>query len=153
MTRIKKLKHEFVETIPSVMENGTLYVSLVYSTAIHKCCCGCGSEIVTPLSPTDWKLIFDGESVSLYPSIGNWSFPCESHYWIEGGNVEWAPKWSRKEIQNGRSQDRAAKLRYFTDRKRVNEMANEAHETARSGGEIRERVLWKSLKSLLRLKD
>jgi len=34
--------------------------------------------VVTPLSPTGWSLIFDGETVSLYPSIGNWNFPCRS---------------------------------------------------------------------------
>jgi hypothetical protein len=37
----------------------------------------------SPLSPTDWKLTFDGVSVSLHPSDGNWSFPCRSHYRIE----------------------------------------------------------------------
>jgi len=28
--------------------------------------------------------------VSLAPSIGNWSFPCNSHYWITGNEVRWA---------------------------------------------------------------
>jgi hypothetical protein len=50
-----------------------------------KCCCGCGHEVVTPFSPTDWKLTFDCVSVSLYPSIGNWSPPCRAHYFIECG--------------------------------------------------------------------
>ncbi len=31
----------------------TLYISIPYVTAAHKCPCGCGEEIVTPLSPTD----------------------------------------------------------------------------------------------------
>jgi hypothetical protein len=107
------LKHEFVEFIPDDLEQGTLYVSIAFATVAHKCCCGCGKEIVTPLSPTDWKLIFDGESISLDPSIGNWSLECQSHYWIRRSQVQWAPQWSREEIDAGRTRDRFAKERYF----------------------------------------
>ena len=86
----KALTHEFVEFIPDMIEEGKLYVSIEYATTVHKCCCGCGKEVVTPLSPTDWKLIFDGKTVSLDPSIGNWSFPCRSHYWIRNNWALWA---------------------------------------------------------------
>jgi len=48
-------------------------------------------KLSQPLGPTDWKLTFDGESVSLYPSVGNWNFPCQSHYWIQENKVRWAP--------------------------------------------------------------
>lgn len=106
------LKHEFVEYIPKDVREGTIYVSIPYATAIHKCCCGCGGEVVTPLSPTDWKLIFDGESVSLDPSIGNWNFVCQSHYWIKHNRVTWAPRWSREKIESGRAYDRLAKEKY-----------------------------------------
>jgi hypothetical protein len=90
-----------------------LYISIPYATAVHKCCCGCGEKVVTPLTPTDWKLIFDGESVSLSPSIGNWSFRCESHYWIRSNNVHWAVHWSRQQIEVGRRRDRWAKERQY----------------------------------------
>jgi hypothetical protein len=108
------LKHEFVEFIPDDLEQGTLYVSIAFATVAHKCCCGCGKEVVTPLSPTDWKLIFDGESISLDPSIGNWSLECQSHYWISKNQVHWAPQWSQEEIDAGRTRDRFAKERYFS---------------------------------------
>ena len=107
------LRHEFVEHIPKDLRDATIYVSIPFATAIHKCCCGCGSEVVTPLSPTDWKLIFDGESISLDPSIGNWGFACQSHYWIKRNRVSWAPRWSREEIESGRAYDRLAKKEYF----------------------------------------
>ncbi len=107
------LKHEFVEYIPKDVQEGTIYVSISFATAIHKCCCGCGGEVVTPLSPTDWKLIFDGESISLDPSIGNWSFACQSHYWIKRNRVTWAPQWSREEIESGRAYDRFVKKERF----------------------------------------
>ena len=93
---MRKLSHKFVKNIPEYIENGIIYISMDYATAIHKCCCGCGEEVVTPFSPTDWNLVFDGETISLYPSIGNWSFPCHSHYWITKNKVEWVKKSSNK---------------------------------------------------------
>jgi|SRR5579863_6860714 len=109
------LSHRFVEFIPEddELEERTLYISLRFGTATHKCCCGCGLPVVTPLRPTDWRLDFDGKTVSLYPSIGNWSFPCRSHYWIRESRVAWAADWSQGQIERGRAFDKKAKERYF----------------------------------------
>jgi hypothetical protein len=107
------LRHEFVEFIPERIEDGVVYVSIPYATAAHMCCCGCGTKVVTPITPTDWKLIFDGETISLYPSIGNWGFPCRSHYWIRNDRVEWSYQMSQKKVQEGRSLDRMAKAQYY----------------------------------------
>jgi Family of unknown function (DUF6527) len=114
MKRELALKQEFVEFIPDKLEDGIVYVSIPYATVAHKCCCGCGTEVVTPLSPTDWKLIFDGETVSLDPSIGNWSFACKSHYWIRRNKVKWAARWSQDEIDAVRSHERTAKESYYS---------------------------------------
>lgn len=100
-----QLTHEFVDFIPEVLQEGILYVSVRFATALHRCACGCGIEVVTPLSPRDWKLTFDGETVSLDPSIGNWSFQCESHYWIRRNKVVWARHWSKGEIQAARTEE------------------------------------------------
>ena len=54
------LKHKFVSAIPEKLDDGWIYIALDYRTIVHRCCCGCGHEVVTPLSPTDWKLTFDG---------------------------------------------------------------------------------------------
>ena len=108
-----KLSHKFVKNIPEQLEDGTIYISIDYATAIHKCCCGCGREVVTPFSPTDWTLIFDGKTISLRPSIGNWSFACQSHYWITNNEVEWARKWAKEEIAQGRNEDIAKKEAYY----------------------------------------
>jgi Family of unknown function (DUF6527) len=109
------LTHEFVEFIPDDLNDGVIYVSIPYATVAHKCCCGCGQEVITPLSPTDWKLTFDGKTISLHPSIGNWSFACQSHYWIRSNHVSWAPRWTKEEIDVGRSVDRSVKKQYFDD--------------------------------------
>ena len=113
MKRETVLKHEFVEYVPNDLKDGVVYVSIVYATAVHRCCCGCGSEVVTPISPVDWQLTFDGESISLHPSIGNWGFHCRSHYWIRRNRVVWAPQWSQKEIEAGRAEDKLAQETYF----------------------------------------
>lgn len=107
------LTHKFVDFIPDDLKEGVIYVCVQYATLAHKCCCGCGKEVVTPLSPTDWKLIFDGKTITLDPSIGNWSFECQSHYWIRGNRVRWALKWSQEMIEAGRARDRFAKERYY----------------------------------------
>src|ERR1700731_3881354 len=105
MSRTDVLRPEFVEFIPGALQSGVLYISRKYKTASHLCCCGCGNKVVTPLNPSGWRLTEKGSTVSLHPSIGNWSFPCQSHYWIRGGRVEWAPQWSRRQIEEGRRQD------------------------------------------------
>lgn len=110
---MKTLQHRFVEFMPSVLEEGILYVSIEYSVAVHKCVCGCGNKVVTPLSPTDWKLSYNGETISLTPSIGNWQFECESHYWIINNTVKHARKWSKTQIEEGRNVDIKKKKKYF----------------------------------------
>jgi hypothetical protein len=115
LRRRVSLNHRFVDLIPEAdqLEDRTIYISIAYATAAHKCCCGCGREVFTPLSPTDWQLVFDGVSVSLTPSIGNWSFPCQSHYWIRNNEAQWALPMSKYEIDIGRAADRAAKRKQF----------------------------------------
>ncbi len=112
-----KLIHKFVKNVPEKLEDGVVYVSMEYSTAIHKCCCGCENEVVTPFSPTDWKFTFDGETISLYPSIGNWDFRCQSHYWITNNEVEWAPRWSRDQIKYEREEDKFNNVEHFKNKK------------------------------------
>lgn len=107
------LAHQFVDFIPERLEDDVLYISQRYCTAVHKCCCGCGEEVVTPLNPTDWSLQIDNNLVTLYPSIGNWSFACRSHYWIRRSKVIWAGRMSTQMIERGRAADRAAKQAYF----------------------------------------
>lgn len=82
--------HQFVEYVPEELDEGVLYISVRFASVSHLCACGCKRKVVTPLKPTGWKLIFDGKSISLLPSIGNWRFPCRSHYWMSNNRVQWA---------------------------------------------------------------
>ena len=99
---------EFVESFPTPLEPGVFYVSLEYNTCAHLCACGCGDEAVTPLSPAQWSFTYDGESISVRPSVGNWSLACKSHYVINRGRVQWARSFSPDEIARNRARDRAA---------------------------------------------
>ena len=112
------LQPVFVEYIPESREiqEGILYISLTFGTMVHKCACGCGEEVVTPLAPTEWKLIYDGKTISLYPSIGNWSFTCKSHYWIDQSRVRWARSFTMEEILKGRAKTKEYRQQYYVDK-------------------------------------
>ena len=114
---MKTMQHKFVEFIPQQLEQGVLYVSFEYRTAVHLCVCGCGNKVVTPLSPTDWEITFDGKTVSLSPSIGNWNFKCRSHYFITKNKIRMMRKWDEDEIKENRDYDEERKFKYFRNRK------------------------------------
>ena len=108
-----KLLHEFVEYIPEDINEGILYISLPFGTVVHKCACGCGEEVVTPLGPTEWSFTYNGETISLSPSVGNWGFECRSHYWIKRGDVQWARSFTTEEILESRKETKEYRKRYY----------------------------------------
>jgi hypothetical protein len=130
MMRYTVLEHRFVESFPAVLEGGVLYVSLEYGSVSHSCCCGCGEEVVTPLTPTDWKITYDGETVSLHPSVGSWTLPCRSHYVIRRNHVFEAPPWSEAKVAAERRRDRKAKAVHFRT-----QLPDDAPESLRSARE------------------
>lgn len=107
------IKPVFVDIIPDRLEDGVLYICERYKTATHKCCCGCGEEAVTPLTPADWSVRKTGKAVSLIPSIGNWSFACKSHYYIQKNQIIWAAKFSQRQIDQVRLRDASDKKAYI----------------------------------------
>lgn len=125
--------HKFVRSFPDKLDEGTLYVSVDFGTAAHLCFCGCGGEIYTRLSPRDWSMHFDGEAVSIDPSIGNWSFACQSHYILVGGRVHWADRWSRERIELGRVLDRERRTCHYagSDRAEIEYKSRDAVELSR----------------------
>lgn len=120
MMRHPRLSHQFVHFVPKEPEAGVLYVSIEYTVAVHLCCCGCGEKIVTPIDPGGWKLTFDGETVSLRPSIGNWQLPCRSHYVIDRNEALEAAPWedySNQDRRNHRPVDLETVVKDLRDRK------------------------------------
>lgn len=115
--KIKKLRPEFVQHVPDKLAEGVLYISEEFATAGHLCCCGCGEEIFTPLNQAQWRLIKNERTgtVSLYPSIGNWKYPCQSHYWIDKNMVRDAGPMSDRLIKKVINRDRRDKDRYIKE--------------------------------------
>lgn len=140
---VKQITPVFVEFIPETIEEGKLYISDVYQTAIHKCCCGCGEEVVTPLSPVDWQLKKDMNRVSLRPSIGNWNYPCKSHYFVTNNRVIWADKFTQKQISSVQAKDNLDKQKYIANKNK--QAANFLQD-----GESWFSKLWRVIKSFFR---
>jgi hypothetical protein len=137
---IKQFDVRFVEFIPENIQDGVIYVSIECVVAIHKCACGCGQKVVTPFTPTDWKLTYDGETISLNPSIGNWSYPCRSHYIIHNSSVVWAKGMSSEMIALGRQRDKRNKAIFYNQKNSNGQQANELDKMpseTKSGGLLR----------------
>ena len=108
-----EIKLQRVYYMPKELKPGVLYVSEEYATAAHLCPCGCNSKIRTPLGPTDWTFEETDFGPTLWPSIGNWQRPCQSHYWIIRGQVKWADKWTPEQIASGRKAEELRRLVYY----------------------------------------
>ena len=113
MQKLTKIKVEHVRHMPKVLEHGVLYVSREFGTAAHLCACGCGAKVRTPLAPTEWLLKEGRGGPSLWPSIGNWQKPCQSHYVIQNGKIRWAEKWDKNQIVAGRQIEDKRRKEYF----------------------------------------
>jgi len=111
--RVNRIFPIFAEFIPEQLENGKLYISEKYGTAIHKCCCGCGEEVVTPLTPVDWRIAKGKGGISLYPSVGNWNYQCRSHYIIRDNQIIWANQMTAKQIVKVQQRDFNDKQKYI----------------------------------------
>ncbi len=110
--KLQEIRPRFVEFVPKQLEEGVLYISERFKTASHLCACGCGTKVVTPLSPAEWQLRKEGDQVSLYPSIGNWNDPCQSHYFIRRNRVLWAERMNVNQVASVQARDRADKRRH-----------------------------------------
>ena len=140
-----RLRHEFVDHIPEQLDDGVLYVSIRFGTVVHRCACGCGEEVVTPLGPAEWRLTYDGRTVSLEPSIGNWSFPCRSHYWVDGGIVRWAHVFSKTEVALVRQKAWTRRNSYYqTERAEV--LGKVPGRDAQRGS--RRSIIWEKIRAL-----
>ena len=116
-----KFEMQRVHYMPKELKPGFLYVSDEFDIAMHLCACGCGSKVKTPLGPTEWSVEETKRGPNLRPSVGNWQQACQSHYWIDSGEVIWAEKWTAEQISAGRRQEQKRRSEYYSafDRKRA----------------------------------
>ena len=113
--RVERLEHRFVDEMPKreELEEGVLYIAIGFALAVHLCACGCHEKTITSFSPAEWSITYNGESVSLQPSIGNWSFDCRSHYWIKHDEIIWDKPFTDEMIAAARAGDTIAAERYY----------------------------------------
>ena len=100
-----RVEPRFVDFVPPKLEPGILYVAIQFGVTAHLCACGCENVVNASLSPVRWSMEYDGETISMYPSFGNFSFPCKSHYWIRRNQIRWARRYSADEIEQARQTD------------------------------------------------
>lgn len=97
----RDIKHIIVEEMPSYedMLQDVIYVyyyDIDHGVSIHKCMCGCGEQTVMPFikkglninSNKVWVLNFINDKIDFEGSVGNYSYPCKSHYMIQKGQVK-----------------------------------------------------------------
>ncbi len=113
MSKTDKVTFEFVDLLPKELREGVVYISLEHRTVVHLCCSGCGERVVLGLSPAQWKLIFDGETISFSPSIGNGELTCNSHYWIRENRIVWATPLTARQTQESQLSDRADAIAHY----------------------------------------
>jgi len=92
--RSRALEHRFVSAVPHELEPDVVYVSMEFATALH-ICPSCGRKVVTPFAPGSWNFRFDGETISIHPSIRNGAHGCGAHYWIRNDRL--LPAFDRDE--------------------------------------------------------
>jgi hypothetical protein len=63
--------------------------------------------VSTPLSPALWSLVYDGEHITLSPSVGSGTLSCNSHYLITRNEVRWAPRMTKAQTAAALERDRA----------------------------------------------
>jgi hypothetical protein len=119
--------------MPRPLEEGVLYVSITHRLALHRCFCGCGFEVATPLAPHEWKLGFDGETVSLSPSVGVWGLECQSHYCVKHDRVVWDKPMSKEKIEKLRRREHAEVEWLSTVTDEDNQMAGPSRKVGRLG--------------------
>ena len=119
----------FVSSIPEILEEGKLYINEEDEIALHKCCCGCGEEVVTPLNPAGWRIIKNRQTVvTMRPSIGNGQNQCRSHYFITNNHVDWLNKMSPHLTAMAQARDHRDREKYIAEK-------NAARASQKSNGE------------------
>src|SRR5437588_9449631 len=111
-----RLTLERVTSLPKPLQPGVLYVSDEFELCAHLCASGCGEKVILPLGPPDWNVTEESGGPILWPSVGSWQIPCQSHYVISQGDVRWCEKWTPEQIEAGRRADEAKRAAYFEAR-------------------------------------
>nr|ALU64563.1 hypothetical protein [Rhizobium leguminosarum bv. viciae] len=112
--------------MPAALESGVLYVSDEYKIAMHLCACGCGSKVPVSLGPAGWKVTERNGKPTVRPSIGSGQLPCNSHYFITDGRVDWLRSMSAAQTVVALKSDHRRREAYYRDMNRKSRWWNRA---------------------------
>jgi hypothetical protein len=104
-----------VHYVPATLEPGVLYVSEEYKIAMHLCACGCGSKVPVSLGPAGWTVKERNGRPTIRPSIGSGQLPCQSHYFITDGRVDWLRAMSAEQTMAALKSDHGRREAYYRD--------------------------------------
>ncbi|TBE45425.1 hypothetical protein ELH02_14115 [Rhizobium ruizarguesonis] len=83
-----RFRYEAVERIPKPLMPGVVYHSEEFEIGALLCACGCGHR-VSLLVPDSHQVTEQDGMATVRPSIAVCDSPCNSHYIITTGEVEW----------------------------------------------------------------
>ncbi len=104
-----------VHYVPATLEPGVLYVSEEYKIAMHLCACGCGNKVPVSLGPAGWTVKERNGRPTIRPSIGSGQLPCQSHYFITDGRVDWLRAMSAAQTVAALKSDHSRREAYYRD--------------------------------------
>jgi hypothetical protein len=114
-----RFTYRAVERLPKRLEQGVVYHSTEFEVAALACACGCGHRVML-LVPDSHQVSQQNSFATVRPSISVCDAPCNSHYTITSGQVQWLAAFSdamasstmRRQI--ARHVDREAALQTWT---------------------------------------
>ncbi|MER9741704.1 MULTISPECIES: DUF6527 family protein [unclassified Mesorhizobium] len=83
-----RFRYEAVERMPKPLMPGVVYHSEEFEIGALLCACGCGHR-VSLLVPDSHQVTEQGGMATVRPSVAVCDAPCNSHYFITAGEVEW----------------------------------------------------------------
>jgi len=83
-----RFRYEAVERMPRPLMPGVVYHSEEFEIGALLCACGCGHR-VSLLVPDSHQVTERDGMATVRPSIAVCDAPCNSHYVITAGEVEW----------------------------------------------------------------
>jgi|SRR5438445_6567909 len=88
-----------VDRIPKDLSDGVVYYNQEFELGAMLCACGCGHRIDL-LVPDSHQITSVGGLATIRPSILVSDAPCNSHYYISDGRVEWLTAFTPAQVSS-----------------------------------------------------
>jgi hypothetical protein len=117
--------YEAVERIPNQLSEGVVYHTRKFKLAALLCACGCGHRVML-LVPDSHQVTSENGLPTIRPSIAVCDGPCNSHYFVTAGKVEWLPAFTTAQATSLMHNQIARHVAHDPKRRSVFEWAGQA---------------------------